>query len=126
MAIHARYAADDEAEEVLERAQQIATSLAKQSDRPQLFRMLGGHKFLEIGPTLAHKGKTVNYLLDRHRWPGALLLYVGDDDKDEEAFGVIHAHGGLAIKVCEQPCDTEADGRLASPEKVRQWLVDLC
>jgi trehalose-6-phosphatase len=51
-----------------------------------------------------------------------LLLYVGDDDKDEEGFGVIHAHDGIAIKVCEPPCDTEADAYLASSEKVRRWL----
>jgi len=50
---------------------------------------LGGHKFLEIGPTLAHKGRTVDYLLDRYPWPGALPIYLGDDDKDEKAFGVI-------------------------------------
>jgi trehalose 6-phosphate phosphatase len=125
LAIHAKFAADDEAEEILDEARRVATALADEGPHPDLFRILGGHKFLEIGPALAHKGKTVDYLLEWYPWPGALLLYVGDDDKDEEGFGVIHAHDGLAIKVCEPSCDTKADGRLASPEEVRTWLATL-
>jgi trehalose 6-phosphate phosphatase len=119
LAIHARRAAGAEADEVLDRARGMASEAAS-SD---LFRVLGGHKFLEIGPALAHKGRTVAYLLDRYPWPDALPLYVGDDDKDEEAFGVIQAQGGIAIKVCERPCETRADGRLASPQDVRRWLA---
>ncbi len=129
LAIHARHAADEEAEEVLKEARQIARATATSSiEAPvnsDLFRVLGGHKFLEIGPALAHKGRTVAYLLDRYPWHDALSLYIGDDDKDEEAFGVVQAHGGLAIKVCEEPCDTQADGRLLSPEAVRRWLHTL-
>jgi trehalose 6-phosphate phosphatase len=64
----------------------------------------------------------VAYLLERYPWPGALPLYVGDDDKDEEAFGVIQARGGVAIRVCSEPCDTRADGHLESPLDVRRWL----
>jgi trehalose-phosphatase len=125
LAIHAKFAEDDDAEEVLDEARRVATALAEEGPQPDLFRILGGHKFLEIGPALAHKGKTVDYLLERYPWPGALPLYVGDDDKDEEAFGVIHAHGGLAIKVCEPPCDTAADAHLPLPAKVRRWLATL-
>jgi trehalose 6-phosphate phosphatase len=119
LAIHARYASAAEAEEVLERARGIADETAS-SD---LFRVLGGHKFLEIGPTLAHKGRTVAYLLDRYPWHDALPLYVGDDDKDEEAFGVIQARGGIAIRVCKERCETRADGDLESPQDVRRWLA---
>jgi len=121
LAIHARYAADDAAKEVLETARRIAADAAS-SD---LFRILGGHRFLEIGPALAHKGRTVDYLLHRYPWSGALPVYVGDDDKDEEAFSVIHAYGGVAIRVCEKPCDTEADGRLTTPKDTQQWLRSL-
>lgn len=120
VAIHARDAADDRADEILSTARGMVNEAAS----CERFRVLGGHKFLEIGPLLAHKGKTVTYLLDRYPWPDALPLYIGDDDKDEEAFGVIQARGGIAIKVCNQPCETGADGRLRSPEKVRAWLRD--
>jgi trehalose 6-phosphate phosphatase len=125
LAIHARFAADDEAERVLDEARRMATALAGEGKHPGLFRILGGHKFLEIGPALAHKGKTVDYLLERYPWLDALPVYVGDDDKDEEAFSVIHAHGGIAIKVCEPPCGTEADAHLPSPADVRRWLATL-
>jgi trehalose 6-phosphate phosphatase len=124
LAIHARYADGDVADEVLVNARRVASRTLEEASR-DLFRVLGGHKFLEVGPALAHKGCTVDFLLDRHPWAGALLLYVGDDDKDEEAFDVIHAHEGIAIKVCEQPCDTKADGRLETPQEVRRWLATL-
>ena len=125
LALHARYATDNLAEAVLEEARELASSAVTEASESELFRILGGHKFLEVGPALANKGKTVEHLLDRSPSPDALLLYVGDDDKDEEAFDVVHAHGGLAIRVCDGPCETEADARLASPEEVRHWLHTL-
>lgn len=123
LALHARYADDSVAERALEEARELAYASIEEAPDPEMFRVLGGHKFLEIGPALAHKGRTVEHLLERYPFPGALLLYIGDDDKDEEAFGVIQSHGGLAIRVCKEPCETQADGRLASPREVRQWLV---
>jgi len=94
LALHARFADEDEAEEVLAAARSVATGAARSGP----LRLLGGHKFLEIGPTLAHKGQTVDYLLDRYPWPGALPVYLGDDDKDEEAFDVIKARGGITAQ----------------------------
>ncbi len=41
---------------------------------------------------------TVNYVLDRFTWPGALPVYIGDD-KDEVAFAAIKARHGLALVV---------------------------
>jgi len=125
LAIHAKDADDDQAEEVLRQARSLARAALEAASSPGQFRILGGHKFLEIGPALAHKGKTVAYLLSRYPWPGALPVYVGDDDKDEEAFDVIYDHGGVAVRVCREPCDTQADARLPSPAAVRQWLATL-
>ncbi len=121
LALHARFAAEDEAERLLDEARHMATDVA--SSGP--FRLLGGHKFLEIGPKLAHKGRAVEYLLERYPWCGALSVYVGDDDKDEEAFGVIKAHGGIAVLVASELRKTRADCRLESPQAVRQWLETL-
>jgi trehalose 6-phosphate phosphatase len=118
LALHARFAEDTEAERLLDAARREATVPAATG----LFRLLGGHKFLEIGPTLAHKGRTVEYVLDHYPWPDALPVYLGDDDKDEEAFGVIKARGGIAILVSREPRNTQADCRLGSPATVRQWL----
>jgi len=122
LALHARFADDAEAEEVLDTAYRMATEVAPSR---QLFRLLGGHKFLEVGPRLAHKGQTVDYLLNRYGRPGALPLYLGDDDKDEEAFGAIKARGGIAIMVAAEPRKTRADCRLESPQAVRHWLQTL-
>ncbi len=121
LALHARFADDDAAGAVLAEAREIAVRAMD----PDLFRVLGGHKFLEIGPRLAHKGRTVEYLMDRYPWPGALPVYVGDDDKDEEAFGVIQARGGVAIVVASEPAASRADYRLESPRLVRRWLRAL-
>ena len=124
LALHARHADDADAETVLNQARQAVERVL--DDAPaELFRLLGGHKFLEVGPALAHKGRTVEFLLDRYPSPGALPLYVGDDDKDEEAFSVIHAREGLAVRVCGRPCRTTADGTLDSPQDARRWLANL-
>jgi trehalose-phosphatase len=124
LALHARFAARDEADVVLSAAHSLAVAATDEAD-PDMFRLLGGHRFLEIGPRLAHKGLTVAYLLDRYPWPGALPLYLGDDDKDEEAFGVIKARGGIAVVVAAEPRPTEADMRLKSPQAARRWLESL-
>jgi trehalose-phosphatase len=121
LALHARFAEDTEAEQVLAAARRLAVGITQQTP-PDLFRLLGGHKFLEIGPRLAHKGSTVTYLLAQYPWPGALPLYLGDDDKDEEAFGVVKDQGGIAILVSARPRETQADGRLESPQAARTWL----
>jgi trehalose 6-phosphate phosphatase len=123
LALHARFADERETERVLAEARPMAVDAIREA--PELFRLLGGHKFLEIGPKLAHKGRTVEYLLDRYPWPGALPLYLGDDDKDEEAFGVIKGRGGIAVLVAAQARDTRADFRLESPQAARQWLGRL-
>jgi trehalose 6-phosphate phosphatase len=124
LALHARFAAENDTIWVLAQARRTATE-AIGSASPGFFRLLGGHKFLEIGPRLAHKGRTVDDLLDRFPWPGALPLYLGDDDKDEKAFCVIRAHGGIAALVAAEPRETEADWRLDSPQATRQWLESL-
>lgn len=124
LALHARFADDEEVDQVLVDARRLADAALKRA-APGLFRLLGGHKFLEIGPRLAHKGLTVAHLLDEYPWPGAALLYLGDDDKDEEAFGVIQAHGGIAVVVTAEPRETKADLRLESPQAARRWLEAL-
>jgi trehalose 6-phosphate phosphatase len=124
LALHARFAQDQEAEGVLTQAMQAVSAEVLEDD----FRILGGHKFLEIAPQLASKKKTVAYLLDQYPLPDAHLIYVGDDDKDEEAFPLIHARRGAAIKVL-QPSQagnpTKADLFFESPAEVLGWLGTL-
>ncbi len=123
LAIHARFAEEQEAAEVLGKALEIAAINLPSG----VFRILGGHKFLEVAPRIASKRETVAYLLSQYPMRQARLLYIGDDDKDEEAFPLIHEHGGIAVKVL-QPSqlaqDTTADYFFHSPVETLNWLED--
>ncbi len=121
LALHARFAEEAAADRVLAAARSAALEDVT-SDR---FRLLDGQRFFEVGPALAHKGRTVEYLLDRLAWPDRLALYLGDDDKDEEAFEVIQAQRGLAVLIAAEPHATRANARLPSPRAARQWLAEL-
>lgn len=124
LAIHARFADDREAEQVITQAQTFTGT----NSLPDAFRLLGGHKFLEIAPSLASKRETVAYLLSQYSLPGQRLLYFGDDDKDEEAFSVIHANHGVAAKIL-RPSQasqlTTADFCFESPAETLHWLGQL-
>lgn len=124
IALHGRRAQDDQVDVVLSDAQEIADHVLADV-KPRLFRVLGGYKFLEVGPRLAHKGRTVQHLVERYPYDDALLVYFGDDDKDEEAFAVIQEHGGLCVLVSAEERESLADCRLESPAQTRAWLWSL-
>jgi cystathionine gamma-synthase len=125
LALHARFASETDAERVLQQARQDAIGVLP----VDTFRLLTGHRFLEVAPALAHKGETVSFLLREYPWPGgAELVYIGDDDKDEAAFGVVQASRGVVIWVAGsrlQPNLVEADYTFKSPAVVRRWLEGL-
>lgn len=124
LALHARFADDDVAERAIAQAQRVIDQEGLTRD----FRILGGHKFLEIAPRLASKKETVAYLLNQYPLPDARLLYIGDDDKDEEAFPVIHANHGVAAKVRQSSQagrPTTADFFFESPADTLRWLDEL-
>lgn len=121
LAVHAKDAAAEEGESVIGQARAVAeqTIAGQHADR---FRLLGGHRFLEIGPRAASKRRTVTAILAEHAWPGALPVYLGDDDKDAVAFAVVQAQGGFAVGVGERAAVDSADCRLPSPAAARRWL----
>ncbi len=124
LALHARFAEEGEAAQVLAAARRAVDAV----DLGGHFRILTGHRFLEVAPRLASKRAAVEYLLSQSSLPNARCIYIGDDDRDEEAFPVIHEHGGVAIKVAQpsqasQP--TEADFIFESPRDTVQWLEKL-
>jgi trehalose 6-phosphate phosphatase len=122
LAIHGKDAAEDEATAVLRIADRQANSLLEQ-ESGQLFRLQGGHRFLECGPRSGDKKRTVEHLITTYPWyDDALLVYLGDDDKDELAFEAIQNHGGIAVAVGDRLNHSSADCRLSSPQAVRQWL----
>lgn len=124
LALHARFAEDREANAAIMQARGIIHQVAPM-DR---FRVLGGHKFLELAPRLASKRDTVQYLLDQYPFPDSDLVYIGDDDKDEEAFPVIQSHGGVAVKVrqaSQETYPTSADFYFSSTAETLDWLRRL-
>lgn len=118
IALHARWAKDTEADLVLQTARDLAFLFLP----TPTFRLLGGDRFLEAAPTAAHKGQTVEWLLDQIRTPDILPVYFGDDDKDEEAFAAIHGRGGISIGVGTRFPLTQAMEHVASTQTVRDWL----
>ncbi len=118
LALHARWAETDEADSVLTSAREIALGLAD----PRLFRILSGHRFLEVAPAAANKGQTVDWFLNINLASRCLPVYFGDDNKDEEAFPVIRRWGGYSIGVGAAYPLEQADAHLASPDSVREWL----
>jgi trehalose 6-phosphate phosphatase len=121
LAIHAKDASNSEALEILTTARNKAINDIECST----FRILGGDRFLEIAPNEANKANAVNYLLGRYQRTGSYSIYIGDDDKDEEAFRVIKNNGGTAILVSTESRKSLADFRIDNPQSVRHWLREL-
>jgi trehalose-phosphatase len=124
LALHARWASDSDAHLVLS----AARKLARAGTSPSLFQIVNEHKFVEIAPKLAKKKAAVAYLLEHYPLPNSRLLYIGDDDKDEEAFSVIQARGGVGVRVQASPRQGQApaaDYIFKSPNVTRDWLGDL-
>jgi trehalose-phosphatase len=121
LALHARFANEIDANQVLSAACASVAKFALSGE----FRVLHGQRFLEVGPAIAQKGRTVDYVLDRFAWPGALPVYLGDDDQDEDAFATIRAHHGVALLVAALRRTTLADAQLTSPQAARDWLNQL-
>jgi trehalose-phosphatase len=121
LAIHARYALDGLASDILEKARQAAQRIMADES----FNLLGGHKFLEIAPKNADKGLSVSFLLGEFTQSNTLPIYIGDDDKDERAFPVVQEFGGMAGCVCFPLRETGANFTLDSPYETRKWLQRL-
>ncbi len=118
IALHARYASEESAGPVLRAAREVA-SLEAPDDK---FRVLEGHRFLEVASALANKGSAVRELVKQFPLADALYVFMGDDDKDEEAFKVVKELGGIAVVVAKTLRPTAADLRLETPKDALIWL----
>jgi trehalose 6-phosphate phosphatase len=124
LAVHARFASSREATRVISSLQQTLDQELITDE----YRLIKHNKFLEISSAIAHKGKTVSFLLNSFPLPGARLIYIGDDDNDAEAFETIHSYGGVAISVAQYfgyIRSTGGDYVLKSPKAVLRWLENI-
>jgi len=120
LAIHARNAEEEMGLQVLDAAEKMLTKKVL----GEHLQKIHSYRFLEVGPHNADKGHALQYLFDNFHWAGAVPIYIGDDDKDEEAFQVINEHDGYSILVAKEPRETQANYILGSPAEVNRWLRD--
>jgi trehalose 6-phosphate phosphatase len=119
LAIHARRAEEKEGHQVLESAEKMLT----QEVLGEHLQKIHSYRFLEIGPRNADKGHALKYLFENFRWEASIPVYIGDDDKDEEAFLAVNQRDGFSILVSNTERETRARYILHSPNEVHQWLL---
>jgi len=83
--------------------------------------ILRGHMVLEIKAPGIDKGKAALFLLSRFSPAGALPIYIGDDETDEDAFRALRGRG-ITVRVCSGPQPSSATFRLADPAQVIELL----
>jgi trehalose 6-phosphate synthase/phosphatase len=82
--------------------------------------IVAGDKVIEVRPQSVHKGRIVERI--RERLPDALLVVMGDDDSDEDAFAALPE---AAVSIHVGPGYSKARYRLATIGDVRDVLHDL-
>jgi trehalose 6-phosphate phosphatase len=92
-------------------------------------RKRGGKKVFELQPDIEwHKGYAVMWLaetLGLNR-DGAAIIYIGDDETDEDAFRALRERGaGIGILVAPEPAKTCATYYLRDCDEVYQFLSSL-
>jgi len=118
LAIHARLAESNEGKRVLEDAEKSLT----QDVLGEHLQKIYSYRFLEVGPNDADKGHALKHIFSSYKYEGSIPIYIGDDDKDEDAFRVINQQRGYSILVSETPRKTAALYILPSPNAVQKWL----
>ncbi len=94
-------------------------------------RITRGKRVIEIRPPVTwDKGRIISWILDtprpgRTRWRLPLVVYVGDDQTDEDAFRVVNRRHGISVLVGRPSRRTAAMYRLRTPREVTQWLNRL-
>ena len=83
--------------------------------------LLHGKCVLELKPAGPSKGRALQDLMRLPRFAGRTPLMIGDDVTDESAFVAVQHLGGLGVKV--GPGSSNAQGRIATPARVREWLL---
>lgn len=121
LALHARFAALEDAKRVLDAAYREIEQL---SPGPG-YAVERRERFLEIVPAEANKRRSVSMILAKYTPEGALPIYIGDDMNDESAFEAVLAAKGLCVRVSKDETVTRAQYRLSGPAQVRELLAKL-
>ena len=108
--------------------EQVRAAVHEAAGSHSELKVTEGKEVLEVRPDVDwHKGKAVEFLLERMRPPpGAPILYIGDDRTDEDAFTALReVAGGEGVLVSEgSPGQTAASSYIETTEEVAE-LLDL-
>jgi trehalose 6-phosphate phosphatase len=121
LALHTRFADQTTARKILTDAKSTAMAILPED----LFHLHHHQTFLEAAPNQASKRLSLEYLLETFPVPNGLLMYIGDDEKDEEAMALLKEKGGISIRVLAEPTPTQADWILPNPQAVFSFLKDI-
>lgn len=121
LALHARFAPPDITKNVLDEARNVVYRQRPGDD----YVLTGDEIFLELAPKMARKSIAVESIIRQDTDKDEVIIYFGDDDKDEEAFNTVHKYGGYAVRVASQNVKTSTPYRLNNPQEVNTWLCEL-
>jgi trehalose 6-phosphate phosphatase len=117
IALHYR-SVPERGREVLKIAELVASGLGSQ------FGVLMGKCVVEIRPRHLTKGSAIRQLMERAPFRDRIPIFAGDDTTDEDAFEVVNGLGGISLRVGEE-APTAAKFRLATPDQLRGWLLEV-
>lgn len=123
VAVHYReVGSEDDVERIEEAVDRVI------GEHPRL-RKRGGKKILELQPDVEWgKGHAVLWLAEvlGLKRAGAIIIYLGDDVTDEDAFRALRYHGvGIGIRVALSTSGTDATYYLRDCAEVKQFLESL-
>jgi trehalose 6-phosphate phosphatase len=117
IALHYR-SVPERGREVLKVAELVASGLGGQ------FSVLMGKCVVEIRPRHLTKGSAIRQLMERAPFRDRIPIFAGDDTTDEDAFEVVNGLGGISLRIGDE-IPTAAKFRLATPDQLRGWLLDV-
>jgi trehalose 6-phosphate phosphatase len=82
--------------------------------------VIEGKRVYEVRPAGINKGRCVGAFMEEEPFAGRRPIFVGDDVPDEDAFRVVNARNGIAVKVGDGT--TAAGYTIASPASLAAWF----
>jgi trehalose-phosphatase len=126
MSLHYRLVNENKAKQVEQVFNQITDPLVKVNS----IKITSGKKVWEVRPPVNwHKGKAVELITRKiaalNNQQPDVVIYLGDDTTDEDAFSMVNSLGGWSIYVGPVSSSSQAIYHLASPGEVADFLSRL-